>query len=163
MSMKRVLRLVCVLIRFRRRIWGWKRLSLRADRWFLFRVFRRMLVITSISMLLCRFALSGLSIRCIRLSWAIKYKRVYRFSIWLFLIGWKRRVSIYCCAKSAVRRFRLKVFLSGCDWRECRRRIFVVWSLRKKFRFVLRLKRLLMAWLSRLICAREWISLKITW
>lgn len=33
---------------------------------------------------------------------------------------------IYCCAKPAVRRPRLKAFLSDCDWRECRRLIFAV-------------------------------------
>ena len=41
---------------------------------------RRMSVTTSISMPLCRLALPGLSIRCIRLPWAIKYKRAHRFS-----------------------------------------------------------------------------------
>lgn len=44
------------------------------------RVSRRMSVTTSISMPLCRLALPGLSIRCIRLPWAIKYKRAHRFS-----------------------------------------------------------------------------------
>lgn len=163
MLMKRVLCLVCVLIWFRCRIWGWKWLLLCVDCWFLFRVFWWMLVIMSISMLLCRFVLLGLLIRCICLLWVIKYKRVYCFLIWLFLIGWKCRVSIYCCVKLVVWWFRLKVFLSGCDWWECWRWIFVVWLLCKKFRFVLCLKCLLMVWLLCLICVWEWILLKIMW